>query len=46
MGTKACDDEMDLPDGDLRITRMVAEIWRSDHWRNDPKNTKISMSSN
>jgi hypothetical protein len=39
MGPKACGDEMDLPDGretygDLRIIRMVAEIWRSNHWRN------------
>jgi hypothetical protein len=51
MGPKTCDDEMDSPDGreiygDLRIIRMVAEIWRSDHWCNASKNTKASMPSN
>jgi hypothetical protein len=51
MGPKACDDEMNLPDGretngDLRIICMVAVIWRSDHWRNAPKNTKASMPTN
>jgi hypothetical protein len=38
MGPKACDDEMDLPDGhetycDLRIIRMVAEIWKSKKYK-------------
>jgi hypothetical protein len=28
---------------DCRIAGMVAEIWRSDHCRNAPKNTKASM---